>query len=215
MAAGLAYDVGGFIRLVSAPDPTAQGRMHLFWSDNLDCSGPAPLAFALTPASSDTTWKEVAVAGVVAPAGAKAAGIIAALRIDVDGSFDAFWDDLYFEPTCSNSATTLCISGARFEVEASWHTPDGRSGAARAVPLSSESGYFWFFHPGNSELFVKVKNACGPPYNRIWFFAAGLTNVRVDIKVTDTKTGQTRTYVNPLNRAFQPIQDTEGFATCP
>ena len=53
-----------------------------------------------------------------------------------------------------------------------------------------------------------------PPFQRFWFFAAGLTNVRVDIEVTDTETGESKTYVNPQNQPFAPIQDTEGFDTC-
>jgi len=51
-------------------------------------------------------------------------------------------------------------------------------------------------------------------FQRFWFFAAGLTNVEVQIDVTDTETGITRTYTNPINQPFTPIQDTEGFDTC-
>jgi hypothetical protein len=45
--------------------------------------------------------------------------------------------------------------------------------------------------------------------------SGGLTNVNVTLTVTDTKTATTRTYVNPANKAFQSIQDTSAFATCP
>jgi hypothetical protein len=37
---------------------------------------------------------------------------------------------------------------------------------------------------------------------------AGLT-------VTDTQTGTIETYTNPQGTPFEPIQDTNAFATCP
>jgi hypothetical protein len=72
----------------------------------------------------------------------------------------------------------------------------------------------WFFSSVNVETVVKVINACALN-NRFWVFAGGLTDVRVDLKVTDTKNGTVKTYVNPLGAPFQPIQDTSAFATCP
>ena len=45
--------------------------------------------------------------------------------------------------------------------------------------------------------------------------AAGLTDVRVVLTVTDTKTGAVRQYTNNLGTPFQPIQDTSAFSTCP
>ena len=46
-------------------------------------------------------------------------------------------------------------------------------------------------------------------------FASGLTNVRVLFTVADLSNDAVKTYINPLNRPFQPIQDTGAFATCP
>ena len=43
----------------------------------------------------------------------------------------------------------------------------------------------------------------------------GLTNTRVRITVTDTRTGASKQYNNPQGTAFQPIQDTGAFASCP
>jgi hypothetical protein len=51
--------------------------------------------------------------------------------------------------------------------------------------------------------------------NRYWVFAGGLTNVNVVTTVTDTQTGAFKTYTNPQGTAFQPIQGTSAFATCP
>lgn len=116
---------------------------------------------------------------------------------------------------CLSDATTLCLNDGRFQVTAQWRTPDGTSGKGQAVPLASDSGYFWFFGPGNVELVVKALNACTQATPRYWVFASGLTDVAVDLVVTDTKTNTTKTYTNPLGRAFAPIQDTNAFATCP
>ncbi|MEP6801645.1 MAG: hypothetical protein ABJC07_06900, partial [Acidobacteriota bacterium] len=90
----------------------------------------------------------------------------------------------------------------------------GTSGQGRAVPLTSDTGYFWFFSSTNIEMVVKVVNGCGFN-NRYWVFAGGLTNVEVMLTVTDTQTGAVKTYVNPANTAFLPIQDTTAFGTCP
>jgi len=117
-------------------------------------------------------------------------------------------------PTCSPSATAMCLSGGRFKVEATYSTPAGASGSAQVFKLTDETGYLWFFSASNVEAVVKVLNGC-PLNNRYWVFAGGLTNVRTVITVTDTERGVVKTYTNPQSTAFQPIQDTSAFATCP
>jgi Leucine-rich repeat (LRR) protein len=114
---------------------------------------------------------------------------------------------------CLPGATNLCVAGGRFKVEMSWRTRDGRSGAGQAVPLTGDTGYFWFFDPANVEAVVKVLEACGVNH-KFWVFAGGLTDVQVDVAVTDMQTGTLRTYHNPQGTAFQPIQDTSAFG-CP
>ena len=88
------------------------------------------------------------------------------------------------------------------------------SGRAHVVQLTDDTGYLWFFNPDNVEVVVKVLDAC-EPFGRFWVFAGGLTNVEVDLVVTDSETGQTNTYHNNLNQPFAPLQDTDAFATCP
>ena len=116
---------------------------------------------------------------------------------------------------CLPDATTLCLNSGRFQVRAQWHTNDGNSGPGQAVPMTNDTGYFWFFGADNVELVVKVLNGCALPAPSYWVFASGLTNVGVDLTVTDTKTGTTKTYHNPLNQPFVAIQDTAAFSTCP
>jgi plastocyanin len=101
----------------------------------------------------------------------------------------------------------------RFQVEADWETASGRTGVGHAVQISPESGYFWFFDPDNVELVVKTLDACAIG-SGTWFFGAGMTRVGVRIRVTDTATGDVRTYSSPVNALFAPILDTHAFATC-
>ena len=116
-------------------------------------------------------------------------------------------------PACVENATTVCLNGGRFKVEATWRTPQGQTGPGRANRLTEDTTSFWFFEDTNVEMIVKVLNAC-VVNQRYWVFAGGLTNVEVQLKVTDTATGEFQTYVNPQGRAFQPIQDTEAFPGC-
>ncbi|HEY8183451.1 MAG TPA: trypsin-like peptidase domain-containing protein [Thermoanaerobaculia bacterium] len=140
----------------------------------------------------------------------------------VDGAFSSSFSVLsHFltgnpaQPTaCTQNATTICLADGRFAVSATWRTNDGMSGNGQAVRLTTDTGYFTFFNANNVEAVIKVINACG--FNqRYWVFAGGLTNVNVVITVLDTKNGTVKTYTNPSNTAFQPVQDTSAFATCP
>lgn len=121
---------------------------------------------------------------------------------------------------CAPGAQTLCLTPdigttvGRFRVTATWRTPDGQTGAGQAIPLTTDTGYFWFFAPTNVEVVIKVLNACAG-FGRFWVFAGGLTNVKVDLTVEDTKTGARVVYSNPQGTPFKPIQDTSAFSTCP
>ncbi|HXO20675.1 MAG TPA: PKD domain-containing protein [Thermoanaerobaculia bacterium] len=110
--------------------------------------------------------------------------------------------------------TTLSLDNGRYQVQAHWTTSQGQSGDGTAVKLTSDTGYFWFFSPNNVEMVIKVLNACAIN-QRFWVFAGGLTNVKVDITVTDTHTLTVKHYMNPQVTPFKPIQDTGAFATCP
>ena len=116
---------------------------------------------------------------------------------------------------CVPGETTLCLAGGRFEVQASWRTRDGNTGTGKAVALTADTGYFWFFGAGNVEVVLKVIDACAlSAAPRFWVFAAGLTDVEVSLRVTDTANGEAREYRNPLSQPFQPILDTGAFRTC-
>lgn len=115
--------------------------------------------------------------------------------------------------SCTPGINTLCLNGGRFKVTTTYQTATA-SGAGNAVLMTSDTGYFWFFSSNNVEMVVKVVNGCA--FNsRYWVFAGGLTNVSVNFVVTDTRSGVVKTYSNPANTAFQPIQDTAALSTCP
>jgi hypothetical protein len=117
---------------------------------------------------------------------------------------------------CEPNATTHCLQQGRFKVSATWEDFIGGSGDAHPILASKESGEFWFFGPGNTELLVKVIDACAEATPRFWVFAAGLTNVGVTLTVQDTQSPGVppKVYENPVGTPFAPILDTDAFATC-
>jgi|CXWL01.1.fsa_nt_gi hypothetical protein len=122
----------------------------------------------------------------------------------------------------SRQLTTACSAGnrlclgqeSRFRLTVSWRTEAGRTGSGTVHPLTEDTGAIWFFDDGNLELMVKILDAC-TLNQHFWVFVAGLTDVYVELTVTDSETGVIRTYANPQKHAFSPIQDTSAFATCP
>ena len=116
---------------------------------------------------------------------------------------------------CVADAHTLCLNNGRFAVTTQWTKQDSTTGQGNAIPLTGDSGYFWFFDASNIEAVVKLLNGCGLT-NAYWVFAAGLTNVQVDLKAIDTQTGIVYDKQSPQGSAFQPVQDTQAFPTsCP
>ena len=112
--------------------------------------------------------------------------------------------------TCTSDAFTLCLDQSRFRVQATWTRSDGSSGFGHAAPLTGDTGDFWFFTASNVEVIVKVLEGCTTNSHR-WVFASGLTNVLVNLTVTDVVTGTTKTYTNPQSTPFASIQDTSAF----
>ncbi|HLX06756.1 MAG TPA: hypothetical protein VKY89_02720, partial [Thermoanaerobaculia bacterium] len=124
---------------------------------------------------------------------------------------------LLFPPAtagCQDDATHICLQQARFRVAAAWQTADGGAGAGQAVRLTADTAYFWFFAAANVEVMVKVLDGCPLAPGRFWVFAGGLTDVAVQLTVTDTATGAMQTYGNPQGTPFAPVQDTAAFP-CP
>jgi plastocyanin len=116
---------------------------------------------------------------------------------------------------CVATGGAVCINNDRFKVEVDWRNATGSGqGTGVDLPFAPDSGVVYFFSPDNLELLIKVLNAC-PLNNRYWVFFAATTNVEFTLTVTDTQSGRTKVYFNPLNRSAPPVQDVEAFATCP
>lgn len=103
----------------------------------------------------------------------------------------------------------LALLAGRFRIAVEWRDHQGGSGVGTPIALDDRSGHFWFFRPDNPELMVKMIDAC-EPFGRWWFFAAGLTDVEVEIRVEHSFDHE-KVYSSPAGVPFEPILDTEGF----
>lgn len=115
---------------------------------------------------------------------------------------------------CAESSAALCLGAERFRIAVEWRDYQGRRGAGHAYPLTADSGLFWFFSDTNLEVLVKVVDAC-TGFGRHWVYAAATTDVEYTLTATDTATGRSRSYFNPLGRRSPAITDSDAFATCP
>jgi hypothetical protein len=111
---------------------------------------------------------------------------------------------------CNTGSQNLCLNADRFRVEVNWRVPSqGTSGVGRAVSLTGDTGYFWFFSSNNVELVIKVVD--GRTFNgHFWVFYGALSDVEYTITVTDTLTGATKTYTNSQGQ-LASVADTAAF----
>lgn len=109
---------------------------------------------------------------------------------------------------CYPDNFTHCLSAGRYEVKATYNT-GGSWVSATAVPMTTDTGYFWFFNNSNVELVIKVLDARAIN-GRVWVFYGALSNVWYKITVKDTVTGQIRTYENPEG-TMASFADTAAF----
>ena len=107
----------------------------------------------------------------------------------------------------SHSAST----SGRFRVGVEWQQSAlGRLPSSRtAVPLTDDTGYFWFFGSANIELVVKVLDGRADN-GHFWVFYGALSDVEYTLTVTDTLTGAVRTYHNPPGE-LASVADTTAF----
>ncbi len=119
----------------------------------------------------------------------------------------------------SPPAQALSLLAGRFTVTLGWSAQQGSPPApASAVALTDQSGYFWFFAPGNVELSAKVLD--GRALNgHFWVFASALTDRPFALQVVDTANGcehfvdprcPTRVYSSPAGHGTN-VLDLEAF----
>ncbi len=95
-------------------------------------------------------------------------------------------------------STQLVLNG-RFVVEASWMAPGGIAQTAQAVPLTDDTGSFWFSSNDNLELVVRVLDQRAVD-GHFWVLYGALSDFQYQITITDTKTGAQKVYANPAGR---------------
>lgn len=100
---------------------------------------------------------------------------------------------------CHAGHGALCLDDGRFLARASWRAPVANVGDAGELPLTPDTGAFWFFDPDNIELIVKAIDGGGTNGHE-WIFYGALSNVEYSLDVTDSQTGEARRYFNPAGR---------------
>ena len=105
---------------------------------------------------------------------------------------------------CEDGDESACLIG-RFLVIIDYETAT-ESGRARATKLTESAAAFEFFEVGNTEIVIKMVDACGfssgNPLRNFWVFIAGLTDVRAEITIVDLQAGTLRQFFNQLKQPF-------------
>jgi hypothetical protein len=127
-----------------------------------------------------------------------------------DGDGSGVFSQRFQNPVCAGGSEVLCLGGGQFQARVSWKNPyTGETGTGKSLPLTGDTGAFWFFSPGNLELMVKVLN--GDEINAyFWVFYGSLSNVEYTLTITETSTGAVKSSHNaPLQ--FASGSDIEAF----
>lgn len=129
------------------------------------------------------------------------------LAFSADTEYTAYASGLVSDGSADR--TLYVGEGERFRVDVAWEDFQGNTGFGRTFNPSADSGQFWFFTPDWTELIVKVID--GDAVNgKIWVYVGSLSNVAFDITVTDTATGASQVYSNPLGN-YASFADNDAF----
>jgi len=116
--------------------------------------------------------------------------------------------------TCIANVGQLCLNGGRFRIQLSARDQrTGATGSGSSIPQGNIFGYFSIpaltGNPSNPEVFVKVIDARS--FNGFfWVFFSGLTDLEYTLTVTDTFTGQRKSYAKAAGSACGAF-DTNAF----
>lgn len=114
--------------------------------------------------------------------------------------------DLHETGTCKAGPTRLCLHDKRFQAELTWLDPNtGATGTAKATRITDDSGTFAFKAANGVDVAVKAVET-----DRARIVWGSLTSFEFTLKVTDTLSGQVKTYTNPAG-TFCGGVDSEGF----
>jgi hypothetical protein len=207
-----------FQLLDETPPGTADVELRLFSA--ADCADSSQVDNrVLATGTQRQTWGTLQANGVAIPDGVQSARLKLETLKTGSGTLVGRYDDVFFGvagggATCVADATTLCLRGGRFRVTAGWVTGLGTSGPAFAVPLTADTGYFWFFDAANVEVVVKVLDGCGVT-DHFWVYAGGLTDLGITMTVTDVERDVAKTYQNVLGTPWTTLTDVQALDSCP
>lgn len=217
---GASYDGSFDYRIPTGQGVTSVPSLEIAWYSGAGCGGGSYLSSNMLVDGTlvDGAWHRAeSTYAPTAPANATFASFRVHLsKIEAGGTATAYYDNIVWKPqgTCGTTPDRLCLNNDRFQVTSTFQTYASVSGVGMAQAMTPDTGYFWFFSPANVEVVIKVINGCS--YNsNYWIYAGGLTDVYVRLEVTDTQTGVSQVYTNPLGTPFHPIGDIGSFATCP
>lgn len=110
---------------------------------------------------------------------------------------------------CFNPFNVCLGEENRFKVNLRWQDFEDNG---RAVPVASSTntGNLYFFDAANTQMTVNVFDGCGDN-GFVSVHAAAATDLQYTFNVTDTQTGQVRTWSNPLGTAALSVTDTQAF----
>jgi len=114
--------------------------------------------------------------------------------------------------TCEPDPETVCLQDSRYQVRATWQSPDGDVRPARAAHAgTNDSGLLWFHDAENWEVLIKVLDGCAKN-GHMWVYGGSTTDLGFLIRITDTVTGASREYRNEPGTPATAIADTTVFA---
>lgn len=120
---------------------------------------------------------------------------------------------VYDASGCVPSGLRLCLYGGRFAAEVDWHAWGTRSGVGMAIPnpQGDAAGSFYSMSPNHPDVALDILDRCTQT-GTFWVLGSWHTPLGLELRVTDTTTGITRTYDKPLAVNLPSITDKEAFA---
>lgn len=163
---------------------TETGKVSTYGNGSNNCGGIAELAPSDGHAH-DAVWLGANPSLLVKPGDG----------IDEEAALTPVFEAGRKKNSCKKAGDAVCLLGNRYRARVTWTNQfDGSSGTAKGRALSGVTGSFAFTDPSNVELLVKVLSAEGGRTLVIW---GAMTNLEYTLELTDTKTGEVKTFHNP------------------
>jgi hypothetical protein len=122
--------------------------------------------------------------------------------------------DVLLPPPCVPSETTACLLDGRFQVDSFFDV--FTSIVIGSGPVDGTTDDVLFGHPETREPFLQAafSNQCAAN-DHFSVLLTPMGDVVWELVATDTLTGVSKSYTNPLGGPQTPLVDTQAFSTCP